>query len=178
MPARKRKLSDSSSLQVPEEPPRQRSRSPSPGPPSGRANIANAVKGLFSKTPDPTNPVLNGASFAAQPRPAIGDFFRTIASQAGRGGDNVSLISSFVDTAIFDGGYVDDRKYQVSHPMIMVYPQLMKRTDGANHSTSSIFATRNENIGQSDRSIPQASMEQHRASATVVSRQRVQVPHG
>jgi hypothetical protein len=113
MPARKRKLSDSASLQVPSEPRRQRSRSPSPGPPSGVANIANAVKGLFSKTQAPTDPVLGGATFAAQPRPAIGDFFKTLASQVGRVGDNVSLFSSFADTGLFDGGYVDDRKYQV-----------------------------------------------------------------
>ena len=64
MPARKRKLSESSSLQVPEEPRRVRSRSPSPGPPSGVANIANAIKGLFTKTPDPTDPVVGGATSA------------------------------------------------------------------------------------------------------------------
>ena len=115
MPARKRKLSDSASLQVPEERARQRSRSPSVGPSSGVATLANTVKGLFSKTPDPTNPVLNGATYAAQPRPSIGDFFKTAASQATRHGDNTSLISSFIDTAIFEGGYIDDRKYQVSN---------------------------------------------------------------
>ena len=119
MPARKRKLSESSSLQVPEERARQRSRSPSTGPSSGVANIANAVKGLFSKTPDPTDPVVNGATFAAQPRPAIGDFFKTVTSQANRHGDNVGLISSFINTAIFDGGYIDDRKYQVCSSIIL-----------------------------------------------------------
>jgi hypothetical protein len=113
MAPRKRKLSDSSSLQVPEGRSRQRSRSPTPDPPSGVSNIANAVRNLFSRTPDPTNPVVNGATFAAQPRPAIGDFFRTVASQATRAGNNASLLSSFIDTAIFDGGYVDDRKYQM-----------------------------------------------------------------
>ena len=110
---RKRKASDASStLQVPEEP--KRGRSVSPRPSSGFATLKNAVSGLFSSNkPDPTNPVLFGAIEATRPKPALGDFFRGIASQTGRLGENVGLISSFLDTELFNGGYVDDRKYQV-----------------------------------------------------------------
>ena len=111
--ARKRKLSQSS-LQVPEEPRNVRERSASPGPgPSGFATIANAVTGLFTSKPDPTNPVVGGASDSVTPKPFIGNFFKGVASQAGRIGDNVSLISSFVDMELLHGGYADDKKYQV-----------------------------------------------------------------
>lgn len=112
--SRKRKLS-TASLEVPTD--RGRSppgrRSPSPNPASGFATLANAVKGLFSSSEDPTDPVINGASDTAKPKPWIGDAIRDVVSQRGRLQDNISLFSSFVDTSLFDGGYVDDKKYQV-----------------------------------------------------------------
>jgi hypothetical protein len=153
MPGRKRKLSDNSSLQVPQEPKRERSRSPSLGAPSGVANIAHAVKGLFSKTPDPTDPVISGATFAAQPRPALGDFLRTIASQVGRVGDNASLVSSFIDTALFDGGYVDDKKYQVRVFISKVNNLANSISDGTDHSIGCIASRWNKKSRQFDRTI-------------------------
>ena len=112
--ARKRKLSQST-LQVPEVPRnvRERSASPAPGP-SGLATIANAVTGLFTSKPDLTNPVVAGASDSVAPKPFIGNFLKGVASQASRIGDDVGLMSSFIDTELLHGGYADDKKYQVS----------------------------------------------------------------
>ncbi|RMZ89577.1 hypothetical protein DV736_g3200, partial [Chaetothyriales sp. CBS 134916] len=111
--ASKRKFSQST-LSVPEKPRnvRERSASPAPGP-SGIATIATAVKGLFSSQPDPSNPVIAGASDSLAPTPFIGNFFKGMASQASRIGENANLLSSFVNSELFYGGYVDDRKYQM-----------------------------------------------------------------
>jgi hypothetical protein len=130
---RKRKLSQSSipvaeeprktreTLQIPEESRKVRERSASPGRDvSGLATIANAVKGLFSRTPDPTQTIIGGASEVLVPKPVIGDFIKGVSSQAGRIGDNVGLISSFADTALFHGGYVDDKKYQVRETLASI----------------------------------------------------------
>ncbi|RMZ75993.1 hypothetical protein DV738_g5153, partial [Chaetothyriales sp. CBS 135597] len=110
---RKRKYSQST-LPVPEQARnvRERSSSPAPGP-SGFATIATAIRGLFSSKPDPTNPVIAGASDSLAPTPFIGNFIKGVASQANRIGENVNLISSFVNSELFHGGYVDDRKYQM-----------------------------------------------------------------
>jgi hypothetical protein len=137
---RKRKASNASStLQVPTEP--KRGRSASPRPSSGFATLKNAVSGLFaSNTPDPTNPVLNGASIATKPKPALGDFFRGIASQSGRLGENVGLISSFIDTELFSGGYADDRKYQVSS-LDLQKAEADHTLDGANPTSGSFLAS-------------------------------------
>ena len=135
--SRKRKLS-TASLEVPGED-RSRSRgrrSPSPNPASGFSTLANAVKGLFSSTPDPTDPVINGASEATKPKPWIGNVIRDAVSQRGRLADNVSLFSSFVDTSLFDGGYADDKKYQVCIRVIQhrkAHSVRWNRSSGSRH---------------------------------------------
>lgn len=77
--------------------------------------ITSTVKAFFESiagsAPDPTNPVINGAS--VQSRPFLARVLADIASQAPRLGENIGLIHSLVDTKLFDGGLVDDRQYQV-----------------------------------------------------------------
>lgn len=79
------------------------------------AKLTSTVKAFFETIagsgPDPTNPVINGAS--VQSRPFLARVFADIASQAPRLGENIGLIHSLVDTTLFDGGIVDDRQYQV-----------------------------------------------------------------
>ena len=129
---RKRKLSDSSSLQVPEEP--KRGRSVSPRPSSGFATLKNAIHALFGpQSPDPTNPVLNGASDATMPKPALGNLIRGLKSQSGRIGEDVSLLAGVIDTELFNGGYVDDRKYQVGSSFDPVPQHTNMPVDGADH---------------------------------------------
>ncbi|KIW60956.1 hypothetical protein PV05_01130 [Exophiala xenobiotica] len=77
--------------------------------------ITSTVKAFFESiagsAPDPTNPVINGAS--VQSRPFLARVLADIASQAPRLGENIGLIHSLVDTKLFDGGLVDDRQYQM-----------------------------------------------------------------
>lgn len=82
---------------------------------SAGSKLTATIRGLFESiagsAPDPTNPVTNGAS--VQSRPFLARVLADIASQAPRLGENIGLISSLVDTKLFDGGMVDDRMYQV-----------------------------------------------------------------
>lgn len=79
------------------------------------SKITYSIKSFFESiagsTPDPTNPVINGAT--VQSKPFLARMLADIASQAPRIGENVGLIHSLVDTTLFDGGLVDDRQYQV-----------------------------------------------------------------
>lgn len=83
---------------------------------SAASKLTSTIRGLFESiagsSPDPTNPVINGAS--VQSRPFLARVLADIASQAPRLGENIGLIHSLVDTKLFDGGMVDDRKYQAS----------------------------------------------------------------
>ena len=142
-PRGRKRTASNASLQVPDEP--KRGRSVSPRPSSGFATLKNAVSGLFgSNRPDPTNPVVNGATAATTPKPALGNFFRGLASQSGRLGENIGLISSFVDTELFNGGYIDDRKYQVSRwsHVTRNLEWLTRALDGADLAPGSITARR------------------------------------
>ncbi len=80
------------------------------------SKISGTIKAFFESiagsAPDPTNPVINGAS--VQSRPFLARVLADTASQAPRIGENIGLIHSLVDTTLFDGGLVDDRQYQVS----------------------------------------------------------------
>ena len=82
------------------------------------SKLTRTIRGFFesisSSTPDPTDPVINGAT--VQSRPLLARLLADIASQAPRLGQNIGLIHSLVDTKFFDGGLVDDRQYQVSSP--------------------------------------------------------------
>lgn len=82
---------------------------------SSGSKLTATIKGLFESiagsAPDPTNPVINGAT--VQSRPFLARVLADIASQAPRLGENLGLIHSLVDTKLFDGGFVDDRQYQV-----------------------------------------------------------------
>jgi hypothetical protein len=64
-----------------------------------------------SGTTAPTNPVVNGAT--PQPRNFLRNLISDIASQGPRAGADISLIASLAETAVFDGGLADDKKYQV-----------------------------------------------------------------
>lgn len=79
------------------------------------SRVTSTIRGFFESiagsTPDPTNPVINGAT--VQTRPFLARLLADIASQAPRIGENIGLIHSLVDTTLFDGGLVDDRQYQV-----------------------------------------------------------------
>ena len=80
-----------------------------------REGISRFLKGILEKVggtkPDPTYPVLNGATKPATP--ALKGMIADIASQGGRWISDVGLIGSLADTKLFDGGVVDDRKYQM-----------------------------------------------------------------
>lgn len=88
---------------------------PSPESIKEREGITKFLRGIFEKvvgsTPDPTYPVINGAT--APPKAVLKDLIADIKSQSGRFATNIGLISSLADTQLFDGGVVDDRKYQL-----------------------------------------------------------------
>ncbi|KAK5077874.1 hypothetical protein LTR64_003725 [Lithohypha guttulata] len=88
---------------------------PSPQPVKEHESISGFLKGIFEKVagkaPDPTYPVINGAT--SNSRPVLKGFISDIASQSGRWVSDVGLIGSFADTKLFDGGVVDDRNYQM-----------------------------------------------------------------
>ncbi|KIV87049.1 hypothetical protein PV11_02620 [Exophiala sideris] len=77
--------------------------------------VASTVKAFFESIAgtgsDPTNTVINGATI--QSRPFLARMLADIASQVPRLGGDISLIHSLADTTLFDGGIVDDRKYQM-----------------------------------------------------------------
>lgn len=88
---------------------------PSPQAVKERESVVLFFKGLFERvagrTPDPTYPVINGAT--PPPRPVLKDLLSDFASQSGRWASNFGFLSSLTDTKLFDGGVVDDRKYQL-----------------------------------------------------------------
>lgn len=88
---------------------------PSPEEIKEREGVSHFLKGIFEKvrgpTPDPTYPVLNGATTSS--KPVLKNIIADIASQSGRWASNVGLVGSFADTKLLDGGMVDDRKYQM-----------------------------------------------------------------
>ncbi len=79
------------------------------------SKITSTIKSFFESiagsAPDPTNPVVNGAT--VQSKPFLARVLADIASQGSRIGDNLGLIHSLVDTTFLDGGLADDRQYQV-----------------------------------------------------------------
>jgi len=81
------------------------------------ANLTRSVKCLFERVagsglPDPTNPVINGATTTS--KPFLRNLLADIVSQGSRLGENIGLVASLADTKLFDGGIVDDSKYEVS----------------------------------------------------------------
>lgn len=88
---------------------------PSPQVVKERESAALFFKGLFEKVvgrkPDPTYPVINGAT--PPPRPVLKDLLADFASQSGRWATNFGFLTSLTDTKLLDGGVVDDRKYQL-----------------------------------------------------------------
>lgn len=84
------------------------------------SEFTRAVKGLVRRVvdpnrPDPSNPVINGASGGQ--RSWLRNLIADIATQVPRIGANVDLLSSIADTKIFDGSIVNDRDYQVRQSM-------------------------------------------------------------
>ena len=107
------------------------------------SRFTNTIKGLFEtfagSSPDPTNPVINGAS--VQSRPFLARVLADIASQAPRLGENIGLIHSLVDTKLFDGGLVDDRQYQVCKVLVVTCMMIdQEAPDGENPSVGCIAA--------------------------------------
>lgn len=88
-----------------------------PSPESKLANLTRSVRGIIERitsngSPDPTNTVINGAT--TQSKPFLRNLFKDLQSQGSRLGENLGLVSSIADAAIFNGGLSDDRQYQVS----------------------------------------------------------------
>lgn len=106
---------------------------PSPQTVKERENAANFLKGLFEKVagkkPDPTYPVINGAT--VPPKPVLKDLLADLASQSGRWVSNIGLVGSLADTKWMDGGIVDDRKYQME-AIIQLAASLPASSDALN----------------------------------------------
>ena len=84
---------------------------------SGIAALTRGVKkfveGVASGgAPDPTDPVINPTTTPS--KPLLSRLIADIVSQVPRFGEDAGLVTSLVDTTLFDGGIVDDRQYQVS----------------------------------------------------------------
>ncbi|KAK5938503.1 hypothetical protein PMZ80_009474 [Knufia obscura] len=106
---------------------------PSPQAIKEREGVSQFLKGLFEKVagraPDPTYPVINGAT--APPKPVLKDLIADVASQSGRWLSDVGLIGSLADTKLLDGGMVDDRKYQMES-IIQLAASLPEGSDALN----------------------------------------------
>ena len=117
--SKKRKL-QSTDLDVPDL----TSASRNPAPESTLANINRGVRGMLSRLtgagsssqPTSIDPVINPAT--PQHRSFLRNLISDLASQGSRVGDDVALIASIADTKLFQGGLVDDRKYQVGRETI------------------------------------------------------------
>ena len=71
-----------------------------------------------SSQPTSIDPVINPAT--PQHRSFLRNLISDLASQGSRVGDDVALIASIADTKLFQGGLVDDRKYQVGGEVFAV----------------------------------------------------------
>lgn len=100
---------------------------------SDHETISEFFKALLEKvagkTPDPTYPVINGATPVT--RPVLKDLYSSIASQSGRWASNLGLLGSLSDTKFLDGGVVDDRKYQMEQ-IIQLAASLPRGSDALN----------------------------------------------
>ncbi|KAJ9651806.1 hypothetical protein H2198_008931 [Neophaeococcomyces mojaviensis] len=116
---------------------------PSPQTVKEKEGIAHFLKGLFDKVvgaqPDPTYPVINGAT--VPPKPVFKNLIADIASQSGRWTSDIGLLSSLADTKLLDGGVVDDRKYQMESIVQLAasLPEGSDALNGLSHSFISLL---------------------------------------
>lgn len=115
-PAKKRKLS-SDGLAPPSPPGDMYIFQRSPSPESGLAKWSCNIRGMFSNIGggDQTREVINGAT----PEPSsflstASNAFSTLSSQLPRLPEDVGLLTSIARTKLFNGGVVDDKRYEVS----------------------------------------------------------------
>ncbi len=59
------------------------------------------------------SPVINGADAPPGILSKLGNLLQDVKSQGGRFTENFGLLASIAETSIFEGGFADDRKYQV-----------------------------------------------------------------